>query len=83
MRPLSITKVSERLHGIVGRVLGDVGIVFYLSVLIIGGFVALAAGQPEAVEVAAQRILDTAATNFGWMYLVATSGFVVFSAFLA
>jgi len=82
MRQVSIDELSGKLHSSVGRVLGDVGIVFYLSVLIIGGFVLLAVSQPDAVEAGAQRILDAAATNFGWMYLIATTGFVLFSVFL-
>ena len=79
----SIQRLSDRIRGFIAGLLGDVGVVFYLSVLLIGGFVFLAAKQPGAVEATAQRILDATATNLGWMYLIATSGFVVFSAFLA
>lgn len=79
----SIQRLSDRIRSFIAGLLGDVGVVFYLSVLLIGGFVFLAAKQPGAVEATAQRILDATATNLGWMYLIATSGFVVFSAFLA
>lgn len=65
------------------RLLGDVGWVFYLSVLTIVGFVSVAALYPETVEQVATRLLDQTAINVGWMYLLATSGFVLFSAFLA
>lgn len=65
------------------RLLGDVGWVFYLSVLTIVGFVSVAALYPQTVEQVATRLLDQTAINVGWMYLLATSGFVLFSAFLA
>ena len=67
----------------VAGLLGDVGIVFYLSILIIAGFVATAALIPEVVGQTAQQILDATATNVGWMYLLVTSGFVVFTLSLA
>lgn len=63
--------------------LGDVGLVFYISLLIITAFVTTAALHPEAVESTAQTVLDATAKNFGWMYLMATSGFVLFVFFLA
>ncbi len=65
------------------RYLGDVGLVFYVSVLIITVFVIAAALQPEAVESTAQKLLDVTARNVGWMYLMATTGFVLFVFFLA
>lgn len=73
----------NRLSTIVARLLGDVGTVFYLSVFIVGGFVATAAAVPDVVERAARQILDATATNVGWMYLLVTSGFVVFTLSLA
>jgi len=60
------------------RVLGDVGVVFWASTLIIVGFVTAAALAPDAVEAWAVRVLDVTATNFGWMYLIVTSAFVLF-----
>ncbi|MGM0577728.1 MAG: BCCT family transporter [Myxococcota bacterium] len=63
--------------------MGDVGAVFYLSLVLVVGFVAAAALYPATVEQVAQRILDATATNVGWMYLLATSGFVLFMLFLA
>jgi glycine betaine transporter len=65
------------------RYLGDVGLVFYTSLLIVSAFVTTAALQPEAVESTAQKVLDATARNVGWMYLMATSGFVLFVLFLA
>lgn len=73
----------NRLRLFMARLLGDVGTVFYMSLLIIAGFVATAALIPEVVGHAAQRILDATATNVGWMYLLVTSGFVVFMLSLA
>lgn len=65
------------------RYLGDVGLVFYVSVLVIAAFVSIAALQPELVESTAQKLLDVTARNVGWMYLLATTGFVLFVLFLA
>ena len=65
------------------KYLGDVGLVFYISVLIITAFITTAALYPDAVESTAQKILDLTARNLGWMYLLATPGFVVFVLFLA
>ena len=65
-----------------GRLFGDVGTVFYLSVLIIGGFVTVAAMYPDEVERHAQQVLDFTANKMGWMYLLATTGFVIFVLFL-
>lgn len=73
----------NRLRNFMTRLLGDVGTVFYLSMLIVAGFIATAAVIPEVVEQTAQQILDATATNVGWMYLLVTSGFVVFTLSLA
>jgi glycine betaine transporter len=59
-----------------------VGSVFLVSVVIITSFVTASAMYPEAVERLAQRTLDATAANFGWMYLLATSGFVLFGLYL-
>jgi len=64
------------------RVLGDVGVVFWASALIIVAFVTAAALRPDAVEAWAVRVLSLTATNVGWMYLIVTSGFVLFIFFL-
>ena len=74
--------MSEVLR-FIRKLLGDVGSVFYLSALIVAGFVTLAVLYPSDVEAIARRVLDVTATNVGWMYLVATSGFVIFVLFLA
>ncbi|MDX1444235.1 MAG: BCCT family transporter [Gammaproteobacteria bacterium] len=71
------------IHALAQRLLGDVGSVFWISLAIIAGFVTVAAINPQGVELAAQRVLDVTALNIGWLYLVATSGFVLFVFFLA
>ncbi len=73
----------QKITYYVDHVLGDVGPVFYLSVLIIAGFVGITAFNPTAVEQFAQQVLDVTADKVGWMYLLVTSGFVLFSGFLA
>ncbi len=72
----------SRTAQILQRVLGDVGAVFWLSVLVIAAFVTAAALEPDAVEAWAVYVLDLTATNVGWMYLLVTSGFVLFIFFL-
>ncbi|QIB66925.1 BCCT family transporter [Kineobactrum salinum] len=67
----------------VSNTLGDVGWVFYISVVIITAFVSAAALDPDSVEAIAQQVLELTARNVGWMYLLATSGFVLFIVFLA
>jgi len=73
----------QKITACIERILGDVGPVFYLSVLIIASFVGAAALYPDRVEQYSQNLLDATATNVGWMYLIATSGFVLFAGFLA
>jgi len=77
------TTVSHKIFSLAGRLLGDVGTVFYLSVILIVGFVATAARAPEAVEIVSQRVLDITAHNLGWLYLFVTTGFVLFTIILA
>ncbi|WP_051202976.1 BCCT family transporter [Sediminimonas qiaohouensis] len=62
--------------------LGDVGRVFRVSLLIVAAFVVAAAIVPGAVQTAAQAILHATAANVGWMYLLVTTGFVVFVLYL-
>ncbi len=75
--------ITNGISGFFSRLLGDVGTVFYISVLIIAAFVAVAASRPEMVEHGAQQVLDATATNVGWLYLLATSGFVIFTLSIA
>jgi len=72
----------KTLRELYHRVLGDVGVVFWSSVLLIGAFVTAAALRPAAIEAWATSVLDLTATNVGWMYLVTTSAFVLFVFFL-
>jgi len=73
----------DKLKQWVNRFLGDVGTVFYLSILLIAGFLIATVSDPEGVQTQAQKILDATADNFGWLYLLATSGFVLFTLGLA
>jgi len=74
-----LQQLRDRLSRFVRELLGDVGLVFYLSVILVAGFVAVAAVYPTTVETLAKRILDKTANDFGWLYLIATTGFVLFS----
>jgi glycine betaine transporter len=51
--------------------------------MLVAGFVATTVVMPAQVERTAHQILDITAANVGWMYLVVTSGFVVFTLSLA
>lgn len=73
----------DRLRRWRNQLLGDVGTVFYLSLLLIAGFLTATMVDPDAVQRQAQKILDATANNFGWLYLMATSGFVLFALGLA
>ncbi|MFT7185973.1 MAG: glycine betaine transporter [Pseudohongiellaceae bacterium] len=73
----------DKLKQWMNRLLGDVGTVFYLSILLIGGFLVATVADPQGVQELAQKILDATANNFGWLYLLATSGFVIFTLGLA
>ncbi|WP_435105663.1 BCCT family transporter [Arhodomonas sp. AD133] len=73
----------SRLRDFAKTLLGDVGVVFLVSLLVVSAFVAVAAAYPAAVERTAQRTLEATADNFGWLYLLATSGFVLFTITLA
>ncbi|HLR17354.1 MAG TPA: BCCT family transporter [Alcanivoracaceae bacterium] len=64
------------------RLLGDVGLVFYLSLFIIGAFLLAALYNPDGVQTVAQKALDATADDFGWLYLIVTSGFVIFTLWL-
>ncbi|WP_373685458.1 BCCT family transporter [Acinetobacter sp. YH12036] len=66
----------------VNRLLGDVGTVFYLSILFIGLFLIATVSNPDGVQELAQKALDATADDFGWLYLLVTSGFVIFTLWL-
>lgn len=73
----------SKLKRWINRLLGDVGIVFYLSILLIGAFLTVAAVDPDETQKFAQQALDATTSNFGWLYLLTTSGFVLFTLGLA
>ena len=57
----------NRLTKFLREYLGNVGVVFYTSVVIITAFVTTSVLYPDAVESTAQQILDIAARKLGWM----------------
>jgi glycine betaine transporter len=65
------------------RLFGDVGIVFYLSILLIVAFLTIAAIDPDETQRLAQKALNATTSNFGWLYLLTSSGFVIFTLGLA
>ncbi len=73
----------EKLRYWKNRLLGDVGYVFCLSLLVICVFLFAAIGNPDFVQEQAQTALDATANNFGWLYLLVTSSFVLFVLWLA
>jgi glycine betaine transporter len=56
--------------------------VFYISVAIVLLIVVVGATNPEGLAEVSGFLLDVTKTNFGWFYLFATLGFLVFSLFL-
>ena len=54
------------------------GWVFYLSLLLLGAFVASAISLPERFAASAEAALAFTTEHFGWLYLFATTGFLVF-----
>lgn len=67
----------------INELLGDVGIVFYLSIFLIVVFLTVAALSPDETQRLAQEALDATTNNFGWLYLLTSSGFVLFTLSLA
>jgi glycine betaine transporter len=59
------------------------GIVFYASIALVSGFVALGVTEPELLAFQAGRAYEATTTNFGWMYLFVTTAFIGFCLFLA
>jgi glycine betaine transporter len=72
-----------RLRSWMNRLLGDVGIVFFSSILLIGSFMTVAAVYPDETQRLAQKALNATTKNFGWLYLLTSSGFVIFTLGLA
>ena len=58
-----MTKLREWIK----QLLGDVGTVFYLSILLITGFLVATVVDPQAVQELAQQVLDATENNFGWL----------------
>lgn len=63
--------------------LGDVGTVLRVSAGIVLVFVLAASLAPDTVQRVSQDLLHATATNLGWLYLLVTTGFVVFVLVLA
>lgn len=77
-----MTDVLDRLRRVVAA-LRRPGIVFYASIVLVGGFVVLGVTEPELLAFEAGRAYEATTTNFGWMYLFVTTAFIVFCFFLA
>ncbi|HEA62642.1 BCCT family transporter, partial [Pseudohongiella sp.] len=54
------------------------GWVFYLSVVLLAVFVVMGIGRPEQLAEGAELALDFTTEHFGWLYLFATTGFLLF-----
>ena len=54
------------------------GWVFYLSLILLAGFVATGVFLPDQLASGAGRALGFTTDHFGWLYLFATTGFLVF-----
>ena len=54
------------------------GAVFYISLLILIGFVTVGALYPERLAVNASQALGFTTDHFGWLYLFVTTGFLLF-----
>ena len=54
------------------------GWVFYTSLILLSAFVLLGASQPTRLALVANQALDFTTQHFGWLYLFATTGFLLF-----
>ena len=79
----TIDRGFEKFKRWINTLLGDVGIVFYLSLFLIVAFLTIAALFPSETQRLAQVALDATTNNFGWLYLLISSGFVIFTLSLA
>ena len=52
--------------------------VLVLSLLILSAFIATGFWRPDSLRVAAERGLEFTTGHFGWLYLFATTGFLIF-----
>ncbi|MCB0219805.1 MAG: BCCT family transporter [Chrysiogenetes bacterium] len=71
----AIDSIREELSG--------VGAVFYVSISLVAVFAALGIFATRELDSSARTIQDWVTANFGWMYLVVTTSFVLFALFLA
>ncbi len=62
---------------------GNLGPVFYISVIVITLFVAWGFVSPENLATSSSNALSFITTSFGWFYLLATFIFLVFAVYLA
>lgn len=62
---------------------GRPGWVFYVSLLLLAGFVVLGIILPEQLSAWGDQALAFTTLHFGWLYLFATTGFLVFCISLA
>lgn len=61
----------------------QIGPVFWISVVLSAAFVVWGASSPASLQSTFDAALDYVISSFGWVYLLAVTGFLVFVAFLA
>jgi len=54
------------------------GWVFFLSVGVLAVFLGMGVQQPEQLALASQKALDFTTDHFGWLYLLTTTGFLIY-----
>lgn len=59
------------------------GWVFYISLILLLAFVGIGADRPEQLTLWSGKALDFTTLYFGWLYLFATSGFLIFCLYVA
>ena len=57
--------------------------VFIISVFIVMSFVVFGALSPDALSTSSTKVLNVTTEKFGWFYMLATFGFLVFAIYLA
>lgn len=59
------------------------GWVFYISLFLLLIFVGIGADRPEQLTFWSKKALDFTTLHFGWLYLFATTGFLIFCLYVA
>ena len=74
---------TEGVHRVEQRLSSQVGIVFYVSVVLSVAFVLWGVFFTENLSAVTSAVLNFTLESFGWLYLIATTLFLVFVTFLA